>query len=482
MLVWWLHLIAALALGLFLLIRGLRGRSIGDEPRCRRCAYNLTGLESDRCPECGVVLTDRTRVRGLRRRRWVSLIAGILVLIFCVCREDVVRYVHRTNWVQYYPFSKVLHDAKADRLVALDELERRVSKGLVTGVQAYAVVEAAIEKDKPEARHEKLRFWRGFYRTLEAEGRVTDEQRERIFPRFARPTMTVRPVIRQGDPLVIEIDYQSDRSFVFSGYRFWDEPMEIRVGGDTIHVADGEGWRKRDADWRRSDSSVAIPKLVQFETDKLPPGHQTVEYTGRHVFQYWRFHRAIAPPCWSNDMHLTGEVEILPADAPDPVKWVMDPSLEEGILGVLDVCVDGACSSEKEHSRAVALRNEDGYEHMSVSVRCDGSINVPIAFELIVQTERRELPTQTSSTRSWWSMTSRSVLAWDRDEGSEWYMQARAIVPTFEEDKMYVILRASQDVARQTVDLYEIWKGELLFGPFKVEHVNPQNDAGSDAP
>jgi len=400
------------------------------------------------------------------------------MLSFCVFREDVFRYVHQTNWVQYYPFSKVLHDAKADRVEALDELERRVSKGLLTGAQAYAVVEAAFEKDKPEARHERLRFWREFFRTLETQGRVTDEQRERIFPRFARPTMTVRPMIRQGDPLVIKIDYQSARSFMFSGYGFWDEPMKVRVGGHTIHVADGEGWRKRDKDWSRSDRWPVIPKTMQFKTDKLPLGHQTVEYTGRHVFQHWRFHRAIAPPCWSNDMHLTGEVEILPANAPDPVKWVMDPSLEEEVLSTLDVCVNWICSWEEEQDRTVTLRRHDGYEHVSVSIRYDGSISVPIAFELIIQAGSRELTTQMRYTRG--EVTGRTVLAWDRDDTER--IETLAVVSAFEEDEIYIILRPSRDVARQTVDRFKVWKGELRFGPFKVQHVNPQDDGDDDEP
>jgi hypothetical protein len=74
----------------------------------------------------------------------------------------------------------------------------------------------------------------------------------------------------------------------------------------------------------------------------------------------------------------------------------------------------------------------------------------------------------------------RDVLAWDRDEtGWGWI---KAIVPRFEEDEIQVILRASRDVARQTVDLYEIWKGELRFGPFKVEHIEPEQDGHPEEP
>ncbi len=40
---------------------------------------------------------------------------------------------------------------------------------------------------------------------------------------------------------------------------------------------------------------------------------------------------------------------------------------------------------------------------------------------------------------------------------------------TEEVDDITIILTASRDVARRTVDMYEIWKGELRFGPFRVQ-------------
>ena len=41
-------------------------------------------------------------------------------------------------------------------------------------------------------------------------------------------------------------------------------------------------------------------------------------------------------------------------------------------------------------------------------------------------------------------------------------------VPRFEEEEIHIILRSSRDVARQTADLYKIWKGELKFGPYRI--------------
>ena len=60
-------LIAGLFVSAALLFLGLRGRRVGDEPRCRKCRYNLTAAVSAKCPECGIELDRTTVCWGLRR-------------------------------------------------------------------------------------------------------------------------------------------------------------------------------------------------------------------------------------------------------------------------------------------------------------------------------------------------------------------------------------------------------------------------------
>src|SRR5437764_124792 len=55
-----------LLLGLELLRRGRWPRRIGTTPHCRKCGYILTGLEADRCPECGSLVTGHGTVHGER--------------------------------------------------------------------------------------------------------------------------------------------------------------------------------------------------------------------------------------------------------------------------------------------------------------------------------------------------------------------------------------------------------------------------------
>src|SRR5690606_9241953 len=53
----------------------------GKEQRCRKCGYELTGLKSEACPECGAALTPRNCVTGLRSRRRMAIGPVALLLI-----------------------------------------------------------------------------------------------------------------------------------------------------------------------------------------------------------------------------------------------------------------------------------------------------------------------------------------------------------------------------------------------------------------
>ncbi len=56
----------------------------GDTPFCGRCGYNLTGLTSPRCPECGSLLSKVPVVRGtlvIERSLRIWLVVGMLLML-----------------------------------------------------------------------------------------------------------------------------------------------------------------------------------------------------------------------------------------------------------------------------------------------------------------------------------------------------------------------------------------------------------------
>jgi hypothetical protein len=79
-------LIAIGVLGLVLVVRGLAGSIKGDEPRCRKCRFDLSGLEPGLCPECGASLVPKAIIYGRRQRRWVMVLVGLPALSPCLAQ------------------------------------------------------------------------------------------------------------------------------------------------------------------------------------------------------------------------------------------------------------------------------------------------------------------------------------------------------------------------------------------------------------
>lgn len=71
-------------LGIYL-IQSSRGRA-GPEPLCGNCDYNLTGLESNRCPECGLLFIEGEFIKGSRTsshtRFWIGLVLVLMASLF----------------------------------------------------------------------------------------------------------------------------------------------------------------------------------------------------------------------------------------------------------------------------------------------------------------------------------------------------------------------------------------------------------------
>lgn len=115
--------------------RQRRRRVAAGVEHCRRCDYQLTGLGSDRCPECGMQLTPRNRVRArsLRRRAVVpAVVLGLVAGGYVVARSHAPRDVavpERFHWRSVAPATWAIEDdiswlrphlARRDVLLAVD--------------------------------------------------------------------------------------------------------------------------------------------------------------------------------------------------------------------------------------------------------------------------------------------------------------------------------------------------------------------------
>ncbi len=483
------HVFVCVLVGLLLFRRGLRGRYVGEEPRCRTCTYQLTGrLDAERCPECGTELSPDTIVRGLRKPRWGFVIAGLLVAptLWWSTKDSmqaVVDAVVYAKWYRYYPTRLVLCDAQADQLDAITELERRIHTGSLSRGECNRIAELALTRiDQGTAAKHTPAYVRILAR-LNDRRLLSGQQRDQLFSSLARTSLTVRPVVRQGDPVALRLDYHSLRSEM-SGYCFWHEPIRVRVAGREVFTASGEDWRNRSADWHWYGSALPTTLTILGE-NALPVGMASVEYAEQHVFKdscgtYW----GTEDPSWLGEISLAATMEILPSYATDPVSWVVDPDMENRLREAMRVCMGDFCILGKPTADPPASPGdvypayvETHQDHGILHVRVGFSepAPVPVAFDLVIQAGGLELPTEAFI---WiWTRARESAepvrpdLTWNLGEVGERDVEVE--VQPFTANEVYVILRGSRDVARRTVDLYEVCQGELRFGPFPVEHAAP---------
>lgn len=108
-----------------LLIVGLRGRRVGDEPRCRKCKYNLNGTTSENCSECGASISARSICWGLKKTRWLST-AISLFLIVSLITCTYATYTGTIQWIYYYPYSWLRDSAMNGDKAAVGEFLRRM--------------------------------------------------------------------------------------------------------------------------------------------------------------------------------------------------------------------------------------------------------------------------------------------------------------------------------------------------------------------
>jgi len=78
------QLIGAVCVALVLIVSAPR-RSLreGQHLLCGQCTYDLTGLDSDRCPECGALIRDVGTVTedDVKRNRWWGTVGQMAWLV-----------------------------------------------------------------------------------------------------------------------------------------------------------------------------------------------------------------------------------------------------------------------------------------------------------------------------------------------------------------------------------------------------------------
>ncbi len=440
-----IHLVLAACtlLGLYLSIRGFKGRREGREQRCKKCGYNLTGLTAGRCPECGSTLSSSTIEYGVRRRYPATLALGAILLLSSSALWGLLAYgiARNIEWYQFAPYFYVMGDARSGSQKGLRELERRLDTDSLSVPQIEELADTCLELQQKDPAPVELGRWLDMLDRFDAAGRLTNEQQTRYYDRLVVFSLDVRPRIRVADPVPYRIRTEG------RGPR--GDWVRCSVKRQRIKV----GERSKSIGSSRS-SSVGVRETAWTTTTKidgLSPGRHTVEV----VLAYELTRGTLA--LRTGEIVLNAETTILPEDAADPVALNNDPGARRALEQSISVeNMELIELKETTYDRSGAP-TEGYFLQLQYHLHPDEPLPADIAFEVIIQAGEQEFDA--------------GKITGAKGSQTAWFQQLR--VPELAVDHVFVILRPDPEAVRTTVDVFECLNGELRLGPVAIRRSLP---------
>ncbi|UCG31769.1 MAG: hypothetical protein JSU68_08870 [Phycisphaerales bacterium] len=452
-------LVLAFPFGILFLIRGLVGKRVGTEPRCGKCGYNLTGLPSEICPECGFHVQHEDIVHGVRQRHRYSLVLGLVLLTASTAAlaGALCAKARQISYYHYFPFSVVLSDALRGDHHAIWELQRRSQDGSLKGPQCNRVVDTALDRQANAPVSDTLQAWIDFLHKRDVVGGLSPEQQNRYYEQSVQWSLELRSQVRCGDPIPARLTgkmrcpaeiplyhYQFQPVAAVDGRRlqlegvhagFSEDYFTYRMSGERVKDAPG-AWVPLLKGCRTSYvATMAVP------SDALNPGPHTFEYRARWVQRRDNPAGPRAPGrYWSRPLALSAEFELLPADAPDYLELIDEPLQRALIRGGIKV-------KEAEVRFRPRLWPTPALYYLRLAFEQNRDLPFDVAFDVVVRHGVREI-------------TCGSIWC---PEGRQRYhrLETGGYVPRIDGESIDIVLRSSADVARRTVDLRRLWDGQI---------------------
>ncbi len=481
-----LGLLGALAVGVLLIVLGLRGKRLNDHPVCRDCRFDLLGVYPGviTCPECGSGLRRPKAVRdGQRRRRPAYIAIGAILVITPGLGLGTLAFatLAGADLNTYKPVGLLLWEGRnagvASAQAAGQELLDRLTANRLSKAQVSTAVAAALDlQGDPDARWSET--WGDLIERARLNGNLSDAQVQRWRHQAAVLEWRVRPRVRSGDPIPVCVSLK-----------------EARVGSTTELIAQGT-ITSATLDTRQATIETAMfpeirPRGSRRFLPSMPVGWLYLAGSASRMrvfiespvlaFCITKPETGLGRRDLAMDLDLLAEpsgggfmvlgsapagrgqggtgvrhshgvtVEVLPADAPVVDLVTPTPELMASLTARL---------SPRQSTYSSFLFASNASQQFSVD-----DLPVPVAFDVIWKVGDREWKVG--------SFTSGQGVPLQADDGTHMYYSGlggghlRHVggrrLPGFRAKAVTVILRPSPAAALLTVDLTRIYGGELVF-------------------
>ncbi|MHC4218143.1 MAG: hypothetical protein ACYSU7_06760 [Planctomycetota bacterium] len=427
---------------------GWRGRLLDDHRYCRRCRYDLAGSPADepRCPECGADLTGRRAVRHGRRarRRWALALGGVLLVL---AAAGTVLFATQVDWTTYKPVWLLRQDlASGNPTVALrarQEVLRRINAGAMPdrAIRRFVDEALAIQADSTVPWDT---FWGDVFEAARPQGHATEADRQRFlktaFDHSA--SLLIRPSARAGSDVMLYVDRRRARVGSQVSYRSRMEFGAVRLGDHEV----SEAGRRSGGGIIAASSSGRGGGGIRID---VPPGTYTVS-----VDIEVSIRGATVPddePLVRWTKTFTAPLRVEPDDA-DVVGRRPDAAFEEVLCDLVKV-------------RQCALDASRGSWRARVNLDLPQP-PVSVAFDVFWRQGDRE-----------WLVGALVVPAGSRSKSlaaPPGLHRPPALdgFPAWVET-VDVVLRTNPRLAEATVDIIEVWDGEIVLPDVRLERTPP---------
>jgi hypothetical protein len=429
--------------GLALLVAGLRGRPIDDHVLCRKCGFDLFGLPQGvyLCSECGADIRQPRATRvGHRLRRKRLLWSGALVMFLCLGWLGLMTYVSVRGVAinQFKPAWLLLREADAKdtqvRDAALGELHRRILTSTMPASTLKTVIERALQV-QGDLNRPWVPAWGDLVELAHGQGKTTNEQWALYVKQAPQITFRVRAKVRQGAPLPMARDHWA---------RIGQREVFVKRRANAANI---EGWTCDDYAGRgldiavlflRPDTHASVIPANDPALAKLTPG--------RHLAN------------WSLDQWVYDKA---PRDFADPLPPIAfahhDFHPEFEFVAEETVALRPRPELQDRVAKSIGVRLQHGEKGSVNGGLVVQSAPMPVAFEIVLRSGGKE-----------WKA---GEVAAAPSPGQQWFAisaQAAELGDTCD-----VVLRPSRLAAEKTLDLTEIWYGEVVLKNVPVQPAPP---------
>ena len=427
----------AMLLGAALVLKGIWPRRTGHAPHCRRCGYNLTGLTGAICPECGRALNAAGTVQGQRKRRPSRIVSGLLLLL--IGALGPASLLIDANWYPYLPSFWLIADlsSPARSAAAWQELMKRENAGGLGGWSRSRLIDACLAAQGTSPLGplaiQQVEYLGSCWRNK----RLAQAQADKFLRQMVTPELKIRQRVRVGSSAPWEVTgrrcmpkaflYQLSKARILDNSRVAVEEQRhlAQIQQDSYgHTA----WTVRCEQAGRHD--VTLEATAEIYIDPYGPG--VTNMTGP---------QPQGQPCIRFPVKLTASYEGIPAEAAD-IRLVANPSLQDPIRNL---------------QRPMTLVIDEGYD-VRTKRRCrmlkmgswqsSGFLPANVAFKVYARIDRQEYEIGEATG--------------EQGGGTSWNCPGTAYNGAAPKT-IDVVLRASEQAACATLNVYEIWNGEITY-------------------